>query len=93
MSKKMQTNHALPKFNLSPDVQAQPIVGIQHFFNGESVEKIRLDLDKLKETTITESYGELDKDDKWLLVDFLRRIGNLIEVAHLLNYNHTVHQA
>ncbi|WP_127130721.1 hypothetical protein [Pseudoflavitalea rhizosphaerae] len=93
MSKNTKTNLALPDFNLSPEVQAQPIIGIQHFFNGESVQKIRLDLDKLKETTITESYGELDKDDKWLLVDFLRRIGNLIEVAHLLNYNHTTPKA
>lgn len=93
MSKTQKTNFALPDFILPPEVQAQPMIGIQHFFNGESVGKIRLDLDKLKETTITESYGDLDKDDKWLLVDFLRRIGHLIEIAHLLNYNYTANQA
>ena len=57
---------------------------LHQFFNGDSIEKIRSDMDNLQNTTITESYGDLDKEDKWLLVDFLRRISNLIEVAHVL---------
>lgn len=93
MSSIQKTNLALPDFALSPEIQEQPIIGIKQFFSGDSVEKVRMDLDQLKETTITESYGDLDKDDKWLLIDFLRRVGNLIEVAHLLNFNYTKNQA
>ncbi|WP_127133246.1 hypothetical protein [Pseudoflavitalea rhizosphaerae] len=60
------------------------ITSIHQLFNGDSIEKIRSDMDNLQNTTITESYGDLNKEDKWLLIDFLRRISNLIEVAHVL---------
>lgn len=60
------------------------VIQIQKFFNGDSIEKIREDLESLRDTTITESYGELDKEDKWLMIELLRRISDLVETAHLL---------
>ncbi|QEC44153.1 hypothetical protein [Pseudobacter ginsenosidimutans] len=63
---------------------SESLLQIQKFFNGDSIEKIRIDLEQLRDTTITESYGELDKEDKWLLIEFLRRIAGLVEAAHLL---------
>lgn len=57
---------------------------IQKFFNGDSIEKIREDLDNLRDTTITESYGELDKEDKWLMIELIHRISGLVDAAHLL---------
>lgn len=79
-----QTDQCLPPLTLPPEIQSNPVIGIQQFFNGDPIDKIRSDMDNLRDTTITESYGDLDKEDKWLLIDFLRRISNLVEVAHLL---------
>ncbi|WP_127133060.1 hypothetical protein [Pseudoflavitalea rhizosphaerae] len=74
----------MPNTSQSTQSLSNPIASIHQFFNGDSIEKIRSDMDNLQTTTITESYGDLDKEDKWLLIDFLRRISNLIEVAHVL---------
>ncbi|WP_127125101.1 hypothetical protein [Pseudoflavitalea rhizosphaerae] len=79
------TDQQIPTISFPPEIQANPAIGIRQFFNGDSLEKVRKDLEDLRDTTITESYGDLDKQDKWLLIDFLRRIGNLIELAHLIN--------
>ncbi len=84
MKNTSEIDGSLRSLTLPPEVQANPIIGILQFFNGDSINKIRSDLDNLRDTTITESYGDLDKDDKWLLIVFLGRISNLIEVAHLL---------
>lgn len=58
---------------------------VNEFFNGESLEHTLTELNDLKITTITESYGELDKSDKWFVVDFFNRlhllIGNLYAVC------------
>lgn len=83
----------LPAFMLSPEIQANPFIGLQQFFNGESIEQIRTELEKLKETTVTESYGELEKEDKWFMMDFFRRINNLVEVAYLMDFNYKNNQA
>ncbi|QEC44569.1 hypothetical protein [Pseudobacter ginsenosidimutans] len=79
------TDQQIPSIAFPPEIQANPAIGIRQFFNGDSLHKVRADLENLRNTTITESYGDLDKEDKWLLVDFLRRIGILIELAHLIN--------
>lgn len=84
MANVLTTEETLSPLTLPPEIQANPIIGILQFFNGDSIHKIRSDLDNLRDTTITESYGDLDKDDKWLLIVFLQRISNLIEVVHLL---------
>ncbi|WP_127129867.1 hypothetical protein [Pseudoflavitalea rhizosphaerae] len=63
---------------------SESLLQIRKFFNCDSIEKVRTDLEHLRDTTITESYGELDKEDKWLLIEFLRRIAGLVEAAHLL---------
>jgi hypothetical protein len=85
MSKTPKTDQSLPVITLSPEVQANPLLGIQQFFNGDSLKKVRNDLDNLRDTTITESYGDLDKEDKWLSIDLIRRLANLVEVAHLIS--------
>ena len=77
-----QTN--LPGNLLSPEVQATLNAGILQFLNGETIEKLKEDLHRLQDTTITECYGELDKEDKWLMVDFIRRMGNLIDLFQLV---------
>ncbi len=78
------TDQDLSAITLSPEIQANPIIGIQQFFNGDSLEKVKQDLDNLRDTTVTESYGDLDKEDKWLLIDFIRRIANLVELAYII---------
>lgn len=72
-----------------PDSQiiAECIVQIQKFFDGDSIEKVRADLENLLETTVTESYSDLDKDDKWLTFYLFRRISSLVETVHLLTLN------
>lgn len=84
MSKTSRQEQSSATFHFSSETKANPIAGIQQFFNGDPIDKIRSDLDSLRDTTITESYGDLDKDDKWLIIDFFRRISNLVEATHLL---------
>lgn len=90
MSDKPKTDQSSPIFPFSFETQVNSIAGIKQFFNGDPIEKIRGDLEALRDTTITESYGELDKEDKWLIIDFFRRISNLVEATHLLISNNSV---
>ena len=57
---------------------------LQQFFNGQSPEEVQYELAQLKETLITESYGELDKGDKWFMIDFMKRIESLIGTAYAI---------
>lgn len=90
MSNTTRTDQPSSNFPFSSETQVNSIAGIQQFFNGDPIDKIRSDLESLRDTTITESYGELDKEDKWLIIDFFRRISNLVEATHLLISNKSV---
>lgn len=70
-----------PTVSLKPEMQAGLIEGFREFFNGDTIDRVRNDLQLVFNTTITEAYGELDPEDKYMVVEFFRRIGNLIEVA------------
>lgn len=74
------TSSALPEFKLSGDFRTN----LQQFFNGDTIDHARQELDQLRDTLITESYGDLEREEKWLLIDFVRRVGNLIETAHTM---------
>lgn len=52
------------------------------FFNGETLEETLASLNDLRNTTITESYGELDKSDKWFMIDLFNRLQHLISRLH-----------
>lgn len=65
-----------------------PHLGIRKFFDGENIEEVRERLEDLQQTLITEGYGELDSNDKWLTVEFLKRIGVLIESSYILHKSH-----
>lgn len=71
---------ALPDPLLSEDYKSSFL----KFFNGDSLEHALSELDLLRETLITENYGDLERNDKWLMIDFLRRIGTLINTAHCI---------
>ncbi|MBO9632541.1 MAG: hypothetical protein J7578_05440 [Chitinophagaceae bacterium] len=70
-----------PTISLKPELQAGLIESFRAFFNGDVLGTVRNDLQLVFDTTITESYGELDAEDKYMVVDFFRRIGTLIEWA------------
>lgn len=89
MVNKSKTDQSLSDFTMAAEVQSDPLLAIKQFFNGDPIEKVRADLENLRDTTITESYGDLDKDDKWMLVEFLRRISGLVEAANVINCNQT----
>lgn len=75
----------LPDFQITPDYKTS----LQRFFNGDTIDHALSELDVLRETLITESYGELERNEKWLMIDFLRRIGNLIGTAHSIYSKHS----
>ena len=74
------TNSDLSAINIPKDVKTN----INQFFNGQSIEEVQHELAQLKETLITESYGELDKGDKWCMIDFMKRIESLIGTAYAI---------
>ena len=71
----------------SPEIKTDPAIGIRQFFNGNTLEEVFFELQNLRETTITESYGGLDKEDKWLMFAFFNRLEKLIEAVHVLHTN------
>lgn len=73
-----------PPSTLPPEVLNNPRVGIEIFFSGNSLEEVKSDIEKLKETTITESYGDLDKEDKWNTMEMFRRLSFLVDVANFI---------
>ncbi|QEC41683.1 hypothetical protein [Pseudobacter ginsenosidimutans] len=85
MVNKSKTDQALSDCMMTSEMQSDPLLAIKQFFNGDPIEKVRADLENLRDTTITESFGDLDKNDKWLLVEFLQRISGLVEAANVIN--------
>lgn len=62
-----------------------PYLGIRKFFDGESIEEVRERLEDLQQILLTEGYGELESNDKWFTVEFLKRIGVLIEASYIFH--------
>ena len=80
----MSKQTKLSETSLQSELNVNLENGLLRFFNGDTIEKIVGDLKHIEETTITESYGELDKDDKWQMIDFFRRLKSFIEGMHSL---------
>lgn len=59
-------------------------VRLQKFFNGQTIEEVQSEIELLRETLITESYGELDKEDKWFLIEFIKRVADLVETTNAI---------
>lgn len=72
---------------------SDPYLGINKFFDCESIEEVRERFDSMQETILTESYSDLDRDEKWNLFNFMKRMKMLIESAFVLNYNHQQNMA
>lgn len=72
-------------YRLSEKELNDPYVILAAFVNGQTLEELRTELASLRLTTITEGYGNLDKEAKWLTVEYLDRLEKLVEVVFLLH--------
>ncbi|NML22444.1 hypothetical protein HHL16_16285 [Pseudoflavitalea sp. G-6-1-2] len=82
----MNSTASTTNFDLSPiSIPADLKQNLQQFFNGQPAEEVQHELAQLKETLITESYGELDRGDKWFMIDFIKRIETLIGTAYAIS--------
>lgn len=70
---------------LRPEEINNPYQAISNFFDTESLAEIRETFDEFSETLFTESFGELDSNNKYLHLRFLRRIEALIEGSYIIH--------
>lgn len=74
---------------LNEEEIADPALGIKKFLDGESIDEVRRHFEVLREAVLTESYGELEANDKWLLLNYMYRLETLIESAYIIDKTNT----
>lgn len=62
-----------------------PYDGIRQFFDGENIQEIRAAFERMKETLLTESFGEQESSDKYMIVYFMNRLEILYESCFILH--------
>ncbi|QEC44820.1 HEPN domain-containing protein [Pseudobacter ginsenosidimutans] len=70
---------------LSDDEITDPFLVIKSFFDSGSLQDNRDQFNTLLEVVYTESFGELESGDKWLLTTHLKGMERLIDASYLIH--------
>lgn len=63
---------------------ADPTLAIKTIYDGETIAEIRDQFDLMREALFTESYGDLDQNDKWFVSQLVNRTEKLLEAGYII---------